>query len=145
MVDPDSLPRFSATQLRLAVQSLCSCGGSGPGEGCLACDVWHFMQDTPTSDDRVVQDAPWWPEVGTPYLDWLKPENRPDETPSIALAAEAFERHNREQQAIGLSMAIKIVHAECQDTENPIDGYLIADRLRDKLRWLAAKVSRGEC
>lgn len=27
--------------LRVAINRRCACGGSGPGEGCDLCDVWH--------------------------------------------------------------------------------------------------------
>jgi len=30
--------------LREAVNASCTCGGAGPGEGCPACEVWHWMR-----------------------------------------------------------------------------------------------------
>lgn len=31
--------------LRRAVNAACTCGGAGPGDGCPACEVWHYVQD----------------------------------------------------------------------------------------------------
>lgn len=35
--------QITIKQLRDAVNSACTCGGAGPGEGCPACEVWHEL------------------------------------------------------------------------------------------------------
>jgi len=30
-------------EINEAVNEVCTCGGSGPGEGCPACNVWHIL------------------------------------------------------------------------------------------------------
>ena len=36
----------SEREIRLAVNTACTCGGAGPGEGCPACNVWHYLFPT---------------------------------------------------------------------------------------------------
>ena len=33
----------SEREIKLAVNAACKCGGAGPGEGCPACEVWHYL------------------------------------------------------------------------------------------------------
>lgn len=30
-------------RLETVVNDKCTCGGAGPGEGCIACEIWHHM------------------------------------------------------------------------------------------------------
>jgi len=47
--------------IRTAVNEACTCGGAGPGEGCPACEVWHYIQRVADVDL-----ADWTPGVGCP-------------------------------------------------------------------------------
>lgn len=31
-------------RVRAVTEALCSCGGAGPGEGCVACEVYHALK-----------------------------------------------------------------------------------------------------
>lgn len=33
----------SEREITLAHHAACTCGGAGPGEGCPACEMWHYL------------------------------------------------------------------------------------------------------
>ena len=49
---------YTMRRVEEAVNETCTCGGNGPGEGCLACEVWHAT--------GIVNHPARWP--GTKYL-----------------------------------------------------------------------------
>ncbi len=39
----DKMRVVPLSDLRGATMELCSCGGAGPGEGCIICELWHML------------------------------------------------------------------------------------------------------
>jgi hypothetical protein len=39
----------SERDITMAHHSVCTCGGSGPGEGCSACNMWHLLYPANTT------------------------------------------------------------------------------------------------
>jgi hypothetical protein len=37
------MPLRSEREITLAHHAACTCGGAGPGEGCPACEMWHYL------------------------------------------------------------------------------------------------------
>jgi len=43
-IAPDCKKMISKTAIKLATEEFCTCGGSGPHEGCAACDIYHYLK-----------------------------------------------------------------------------------------------------